>query len=96
MRDVLQTNDPVLLSFVSSLLSEAGMPFHVADTHMSIVEGSIGILPRRILVRDADEAEARRLLRDAGLSIELRQDSKHTEDAPTLAPIGRRPIPDPA
>ncbi len=72
MREILLTNDPVLLSFTASLLSEAGIAFHVADTHMSIVEGSIGVFPRRILVPDEDEAQVRRLLTEAGLGAQLK------------------------
>ena len=40
----------------------------------SVLEGSIGILPRRILVPDDHEAAARQLLSDAGLAHELRPD----------------------
>lgn len=71
MRDIVRTTDPVLVSFVTALLAEAGIGFHVADTNMSIVEGSIGIFPRRVLVSDGDYAAAIALLRDAGLGREL-------------------------
>jgi hypothetical protein len=71
MDELLRTNDPVLLSFVGALLNEAGIAHTVADQNMSVIEGTIGILPRRILVL-ADELErARRLLREAGLEHEL-------------------------
>ena len=71
MRDILHTRDPVLVSFVASLLGEAGIRFHVADVNISIVEGSIGAFPRRIQVEDARLGEAVRLLKDAGLEGEL-------------------------
>lgn len=72
MVELVRTNDLVLISFIEALLSQAGVAFFVADQHMSAVEGSLGFLPRRILV-DADEHErARRLMREAGLSGELR------------------------
>lgn len=72
MIELVRTNDLVLISFIEALLTEAGVAFFVADQHMSAVEGSLGFLPRRILI-DADESErARRLMRDAGLSDELR------------------------
>ena len=71
MQIILRTNDPVLLSFVQSLFREAGIGHHVADTHMSLLEGSIGAFPRRVLVADDEVAEARRLLGDAGLAAEL-------------------------
>ncbi|MDN2566749.1 DUF2007 domain-containing protein [Aquibium sp. A9E412] len=71
MVELFRTNDPVLISFVESLLRDADIGCFVADQNMSIMEGSLGILPRRILV-DADEAErARRLLRDAGIGGEI-------------------------
>jgi hypothetical protein len=66
MREILRTNDPVLLSFVASLLKDGGIASLVADTHMSVLEGSLGVLPRRLLVADEDETAARHLLSDAG------------------------------
>jgi hypothetical protein len=67
MEELLRSNDPVLLSFVSALLEEANIVFIVLDTNMSVLEGSIGALPRRVLV-DSDEADrARRILTEAGI-----------------------------
>lgn len=72
MIELLRTNDLVLISVVEMLLGGADIGFFVADQHMSAMEGSLGFLPRRILV-DADEvARARRLLAQAGLAEELR------------------------
>jgi len=72
MEELIRTNDLVLISFVDSLLTESGIGHLVLDTHMSVLEGSLGIIPRRILV-DADESiRARRLMTDAGLGHELR------------------------
>ena len=72
MVELVRTNDLVLISFIETLLKEAGVAFFVADQHMSAVEGSLGFLPRRIMI-DADEKErARQLMREAGLSSELR------------------------
>jgi hypothetical protein len=71
MRDLIRSNDPVLLSFVESLLGEAGIRFHLADANISLMEGSIGIFPRRLVVVEEDYAAACRLLRDAGLGHEL-------------------------
>lgn len=67
MRELVRTNDVVLISAVESLLRAADIEPLVADTHVSVLEGSIGILPRRILVVDEDYAPARRLLTDADL-----------------------------
>ena len=71
MEELLRTNDAVLISFVESLLREAGIGHIVADQNMSIMEGSIGLLPRRVLVLEDAIDEARGLLRDAGLGEEL-------------------------
>lgn len=72
MVELVRTNDLVLISLIETLLSQAGVSFFVADQHMSAVEGSVGFLPRRIMI-DAREGErARRLMREAGLSGELR------------------------
>ncbi|MBA8901568.1 hypothetical protein FHW17_002458 [Phyllobacterium sp. P30BS-XVII] len=68
----MRTNDPVLISFVESLLKDARISHFIADSNMSILEGSVGIIARRVLV-DADrEEEARKLLKDACLERELR------------------------
>jgi hypothetical protein len=72
MRSVLETTDPVVISFVEALLREAGIAMHVADVNISIVEGSIGIFPRRVLVPDEDWERARRILMDADLNAWLR------------------------
>lgn len=71
MEELLRTNDLVLISFVESLLKEAGIPHFVADQNMSIIEGSLGVLPRRVLVDAERESEARRLMSDAGIAKEL-------------------------
>jgi len=75
MRELVRTNDPVLLSAVGALLDGAGIPHIVLDQNMSVLEGSIGILQRRLLVPDAHESRARRLMTDAGLGDELRPDA---------------------
>ncbi len=71
--NLMRTNDAVLLSLVESLLKEAGIHFFVADQAMSLTEGSLGLLPRRLMIDDQDLEEARALLIDAGLEKELRQ-----------------------
>lgn len=72
MNEILRTNDAVLISFVEALLTEAGIAHLVTDLNMSVVEGSLGILARRVLVGQDEEAQARRLLIDAGLAAELK------------------------
>ena len=71
MVEIMRTNDLVLLSAVDALLTGAEIDFMVADQHMSSLEGSVGFLPRRILVLAESAAQARRLLRDAGLAQNL-------------------------
>ena len=71
----MRTNDAVLVSAVEALLEGAGIPHVVLDRNMSVLEGSIGILPRRILVADEHAVHARRILTDAGLAHELRPDT---------------------
>lgn len=72
MLELVRTNDPVIISFIEALLRDAGIMHFVADQNMSIAEGSIGILARRVMV-DADRLdEARALLADAGIAGEIR------------------------
>lgn len=68
MVELLRTNDPVLLSYLPVLLGEAGVETFVLDAHTSIMEGSIGAIPRRVMVIDEDLAKARRVLDEAGIS----------------------------
>jgi len=72
MRVVAMSNDPVRLSFLTALLADAGIGSVLLDQHMSAVEGSLGFLPRRIMVASDAQERARRLMREAGLSGELR------------------------
>lgn len=76
MRELVRTNNAVLITAIEALLKAAEIPHIVLDQHMSVLEGSIGILPRRILVDDEHQDIARRLLQDAGLSHELRPASR--------------------
>ena len=66
MRVLATSNDPVRLSFLTALLADAGITAVVLDAHTSAVEGSIGAIPRRLAVAAEDEAQARRVLREAG------------------------------
>jgi hypothetical protein len=74
LRELVRTNDIVLVSAVGALLDGANIHHLVLDQNMSIIEGSLGILPRRILVHEDDNREARQILSDAGLAHELRAD----------------------
>lgn len=71
MRELLRTTDVVLLTYINSLLNDAGVSFMIADVHVSSVEGSIGAFPRRVLVAVEDWNESTSLLIDAGLASHL-------------------------
>jgi Putative prokaryotic signal transducing protein len=71
MVELLRTNDLVLISAIEAVLAERGIGIFVADQFMSVMEGSVGFLPRRILIHADDAASARRILIEAGLEREL-------------------------
>ena len=71
MKELLRTNDIVLISLVESILEGAGIGCFVADRFMSAMEGSVGFLPRRVMVPEHQHFQARRTLQDAGLEAEL-------------------------
>jgi hypothetical protein len=73
MAELVRTNDPSLISVVEDLLTEAGIPYQVADRNMSVLEGGINAIQARVLVPDHVEAEARTLLDDAQLGDWLRR-----------------------
>ncbi len=64
MRAVLKSNDPVLLSYAADVLTQAGIESVVFDTHASIMDGSMAMVPRRLMVLDEDHARADQLLRE--------------------------------
>jgi hypothetical protein len=72
MIELIRTNDIVLLGFIEMLMTEAGIPCFVADSHMSILEGSISALQRRLMVPAEALPLARRIVAEAGLSAELK------------------------
>ena len=65
MRALLKTNDPVVLSFAANVLEQAGIESVVFDSHASIMDGSMIMVPRRLMVLDEDFTAADRLLRQA-------------------------------
>ena len=76
MREIVRTNDAVLISAIEALLQGANIEHVVFDQNMSVLEGSIGMLPRRVMVPDDRAAQARQLLTEAGLGHELRPDGE--------------------
>ena len=71
MKQLLATNNMVTISVVETLLRQAGIVHQVLDQNMSVLEGSIGIIPRRIMVDEDQWDRAIRLMKDAGLELEL-------------------------
>jgi len=66
MRAIVTSNDLVRLNFLMALLRDAGIESVLLDNHTSVIEGSIGAIPRRLMVREEDEKRARRVLHEAG------------------------------
>jgi hypothetical protein len=69
MEELLRSNDPVYLSFVCHVLEEHGIAFLRLDEHMSALEGSIGAIPRRILVPSDELLQAKRALGKAHANL---------------------------
>lgn len=67
MIEILRSNDPVLISFILATLADADITVLVFDSHTSILEGSIGAIPRRLMVAREDSWRARRILADVGI-----------------------------
>ena len=68
MKELLRSNDPVFLSYVRHVLGEAGIEFLQLDDHMAALEGSVGAIPRRIMVLEEDLPRARLSLGPDALS----------------------------
>ena len=69
MEELLKTNDPTVISFATALLRAEDIEVFVFDVHMSILDGSLGILPRRMMVAREDAFMARSILRDNGIEL---------------------------
>ena len=69
MKELLRTNDMVKLSWLEALLADAGIDTLVLDQHTSVLEGSIGILPRRLMVSERDYLRSRRIMLEAGEDV---------------------------
>nr|WP_319248355.1 DUF2007 domain-containing protein [uncultured Celeribacter sp.] len=70
MKQLLRTTDPTQIVYAKALLSGEDIDCFEMDVHMSVLEGSIGILPRRLMVRDDDLMQARRVLLDHDFTLE--------------------------
>ena len=69
MKELLRTNDPTEIAFATALLDGEGIAVFQLDVHMSLLEGSLGILPRRLMVADRDLFMALAVMRDNGLKV---------------------------
>jgi len=69
MKELLRTNNPVETAFAKALLDAEDIVYFELDVHMSVLEGSIGVLPRRLMVADRDLFLARAILREADLPV---------------------------
>ena len=67
MQELLRTTDPTVIAFATALLAGEGIAAFPLDVNMSILDGSLGILPQRIMVRDADLWRARIVIADNGI-----------------------------
>lgn len=65
MKELIKSNNPVLLSYIDALLNEAGIFHEIADLHLGTLDGMIGILARRVMVNEADLDAAREIIRTA-------------------------------
>lgn len=74
MHELVRTNDAVLISAIEALLTSADIPCFVADQNMSVMEGSLGFLPQRLLVSEDDSERATLLLTEAGYGYALKSD----------------------
>ncbi|QUS35891.1 DUF2007 domain-containing protein [Falsirhodobacter algicola] len=64
MKELLRTTDPTEIAFAQALLHGEGIDVFVMDVHMSILDGGIGALPRRMMVHQDDHERAVRILAD--------------------------------
>ncbi|MBT0959482.1 DUF2007 domain-containing protein [Alphaproteobacteria bacterium KMM 3653] len=69
MKEVLRTNDPTIIAYAKALLSSEDIACFELDVHMSVLDGSIGILPRRLMVADRELFLARSILGDHDLPV---------------------------
>ena len=66
MKELFRSNEMVFLSWAEALLKSENIEMIVLDGHMSVMEGSVGAIPRRVMVADEDYDRARRALEAVG------------------------------
>jgi hypothetical protein len=67
MKELLRTTDPTVIAFASALLDGEDIESWRMDVHMSVLDGSVGVLPQRLMVRDQDHWRATHVIRDNGI-----------------------------
>jgi hypothetical protein len=83
MKEILRTNNLALISKLCAMFDGAGFAYFVADFNASIVDGSIGVLPQRVMIAEDDEYAAKNLIRQEGLAEFL---SESEPASPNKAP----------
>jgi len=74
--ELIRTNDPVLISWATAVLKEQGIESFVLDAHTSVLEGTAGAIPRRLMVIDEDAPRARAIIEAEGEGKELRPEKR--------------------
>lgn len=69
MKELLRSTDPTIMAFAQALLQGEDIDCFLMDVNMSILEGGIGIFPRRLMVRDDDHAAALIVMRDNEIDL---------------------------
>lgn len=69
MKELLRSNDPTIIAFASALLEGEDIEVFPMDVHMSVLEGSIGILPQRLMVADRDHFRATAVMTDNDIPL---------------------------
>lgn len=81
MIELFRSNDPIELSWAQSVLADEGIISHIFDYHASIIEGSIGALPRRLMVDSAMESRAKYILDIARRDLDAHNAATDSNDA---------------
>jgi hypothetical protein len=69
MKEILRTTDPTIIAFATALLRGEDIEAFVLDVNMSVLEGGIGLFPRRLMVADAHKFRARAILNDNEIDL---------------------------
>lgn len=88
VQELLRTNDPVLISWVEAMLAGEGIAVFVMDMHMSVLEGSAGAIPRRVMIKDEDFGPARTLIEAARAEFSMNAEVPWSDAEGPGAPDG--------